>query len=173
VGRWIASFTRRGFLARAAALLAAFAASLPFARAALAVRKIAIPLDKVPDIKEVGGGVVLTLKGHKVMLIRKSETAVSAIHPACKHKKCQVLYKAGWNEIRCKCHGSKYDLDGKVQNPPAKEDLNAYPASLEAERIILELPDEPLPEPAEPPDDAKEGEKDGAQAEPVQPNAAP
>lgn len=146
---------RRGFIQRLLALLAALSIPGLWSRTAWAAKKVAIPLSKVESLKEIGGGAIITIKDIKVLLIRKDETTVSAIHPACKHKECQVLYKKEWGEIRCKCHKSKYDLSGKVMNPPAKEDLALFPAKLDGDRIILELPDAPPPPPKEKADDGE------------------
>lgn len=146
---------RRGFIGRLLALFAAISIPNLWSRASWAARKVAIPLDKVGPLKEVGGGAILTIKDIKVLLIRKDEQSVSAIYPACKHKECQVLYKKEWGEIRCKCHKSKYDLSGKVMNPPAKQDLDVFPVQFDGSRIVLELPDTPPPPPKEKADDGE------------------
>ena len=82
---------------------------------------------------------IFVVRDEQILLIRKSENAVVAINPECRHEKCQVLYQKDWGEIRCKCHGSKYTLDGKVINPPATKDLFYYPVKLKDQRILLIL----------------------------------
>lgn len=98
-----------------------------------------IPLAKVPKLQEVGDGVLLKIKGKKVLLIRKSKTEVSALNPTCRHKACDVLFKKEWKEIRCDCHGSVYSLAGEVKAPPAKENLWAYSAELQGDELLLNL----------------------------------
>jgi cytochrome b6-f complex iron-sulfur subunit len=52
---------------------------------------------------------------------------------------CVVAYSAGENKINCPCHGSQFDLDGHVVHGPAPHPLEAYAATLEAERIVVTL----------------------------------
>lgn len=109
------------------------------AHAATGGATVAIPLDKVPPLQEIMGGALLKLKGLQVLLIRTEQTKVSALDPECRHKKCRVLYEKEWGEIRCDCHGSRYDVQGHVINPPAKRNLRRYTAELQGDRIILNL----------------------------------
>jgi len=102
-------------------------------------KKVAIPLKKVPDLRETGGGALIRLKGKSILLIRTNEDTVAALDPVCTHKACDVLYKKDWGEIRCDCHGSTYDVQGRVTNPPAELNLSWYRTTLEQDRIVLSL----------------------------------
>jgi len=138
-------YSRRAFVRRLLAVGTMLGWTLRRARAAEAPPNISIPLDKVPPLQEVMGGVLLKLRGRKVLLIRTDKMQISALDPECRHKKCKVLYKKEWGEIRCDCHGSKYDVRGKVIYPPATKDLRHYPVRLDGDQILLNLtpvPDE-------------------------------
>ena len=104
-----------------------------------ATQPLLLPLSRIPDLARVGGGAIIKLKGKFILLIRKDENTIRALNPACRHQQCQVLYQPDWKEIRCKCHGSKYDLDGKVINPPAKLDLERYAAVIAGDNLSLVL----------------------------------
>ncbi len=58
-----------------------------------------------------------------------------ALNPTCSHRGCTVDLKDG--ELVCPCHGATYDLDGKVTQGPAREDLGVYQVRLEDEDILL------------------------------------
>ncbi|NKB23197.1 MAG: Rieske 2Fe-2S domain-containing protein [Kiritimatiellae bacterium] len=112
----------------------------PLTRAEEDFPKITIPASKMPSqLKTEKGGVMLKIKGKKVLLIRTGPKTMSALVPECTHKKCQVLYKREWGEIWCKCHGSKYDIYGNVIKPPAPKNLPQCPITFTDEKIVLEL----------------------------------
>lgn len=129
---------RRAFIVGAGASLAALVLLPP--RTARAAKK-AVKLDSAPDLKEVGGSVIVKLGDTRVLIIRDAEDAVHAVSPECKHKKCDVRWDRESGFIKCKCHGSRYDVGGVVQNGPAKENLDAFPAELKGERVVITLPE--------------------------------
>ncbi len=48
--------------------------------------------------------------------------AVFALSSICTHRACKVQVQDDLTFL-CKCHGSRFDLDGKVTKGPAKRDL--------------------------------------------------
>lgn len=138
-GRQETSRERRSFLGGIWVLILSGAGALVGPRTALAKKKISIDLAKLPALKEVGGGVLVSLKKKKVLFIRVSDAKVAAIAPVCTHEKCAVLYNKKWGEIRCDCHGSSFTKTGKVKTGPADKDLPTYPCSLENGKVIVEI----------------------------------
>lgn len=110
-------------------------------RVAFSAKKLAVPLDKVPDLRKVGGSVIIKLKGEKVLFIRDAKDSVRAVNPVCTHQECLVGYAPEKGKIACSCHGSHFELSGKVLNGPATAPLKAYPAKLEKDRIIITIGD--------------------------------
>jgi Rieske Fe-S protein len=128
--------TRRVFL-KMMSLAGAAAALLP-GRAAQA-KKVGVPLAKYEALKNIGGQVMLEIKGETVLLFRVDDTTVKAVSGICTHKKCKVAYNHDKKKIGCKCHKSHYSLDGVNEDGPAPKPLKKYDATLEAERIVLDL----------------------------------
>ena len=61
----------------------------------------------------------------------------------CTHLGCSPLYKPGENKFFCACHGSNFDLAGKVANgSPAGANLKVPPYRFEDENTLIvgELP---------------------------------
>ncbi|HTM67735.1 MAG TPA: FAD-dependent oxidoreductase [Candidatus Binatia bacterium] len=89
-----------------------------FLRGALPSEVAAIP---------AGSGDVIRLRGRRVAVHRTKEGKVMAVSPVCTHLGCTVR----WNQARtswdCPCHGSRFDVDGKVLNGPATEPLASVP----------------------------------------------
>jgi Rieske Fe-S protein len=48
-----------------------------------------------------------------------------------------VAYKKGVNRIECPCHGSRFDIEGKVLKGPATKDLKGYDAELKDQHIVF------------------------------------
>lgn len=63
-------------------------------------------------------------KSSGVMLV-SHEGKLIALSTKCTHKNCNVLLKE--DTIACKCHGSRFDTDGKPTKGPAKAALFRYP----------------------------------------------
>lgn len=126
---------RRNFLQTLLAGVGAAAATLfsPVSNA----KKLGIKLDSVPALKKVGGSVIVKLNGKQIMLIRVSDKSIKALSPTCTHQQCFVGYNPGKKRLDCKCHGSSFDLTGKVLFGPAPKSLPSYSASLDGNRIIV------------------------------------
>jgi len=54
----------------------------------------------------------------------------------CTHKKCKL--KARPEGFSCSCHGSTFDVDGKVTQAPAKKDLPRHPVRVENGRLLVD-----------------------------------
>jgi len=128
---------RRGFLAGAlATCMALLARPLRAAKA----KKVALPFAKLEKLHEVGGSMVLKLKGHEVMLVRDSKESVRAFDPTCTHEKCRVAFTRETKRFDCGCHRSSYDIDGHVLRGPAPKPLLRFPSELRGDRVVITLP---------------------------------
>jgi Rieske Fe-S protein len=87
------------------------------------------PLSQVPD----GGGVVLP--ADKVVLTRTGSD-VHGFSAVCTHLGCLVRDVVG-GEIRCPCHGSRYDATtGAVVQGPATRPLPAVAVAVEDGEVV-------------------------------------
>jgi cytochrome b6-f complex iron-sulfur subunit len=99
----------------------------------------AISLDQVKKLQTIGGSVLLKVEGSPVLFVRESEEKIRGVDPTCTHRKCTVEYNKKRNIFLCPCHGSQYDLEGKVLKGPAPKPLKNLDASLQSGRIIFTL----------------------------------
>ena len=132
------NLTRRSFfrtLAAAAMALVALPRSVAWAK----TKKLAIPLAKAEKLKAVGGWAVLKVKDMEILFMRDSETTVKACDAKCTHQQCPVKYNPEKKRIDCTCHGSAFEFNGKVVNGPATKDIKVYNATLDGDRIIVEV----------------------------------
>ena len=61
--------------------------------------------------------------GYPNMLVLLADGTVSAVSLLCTHVCCECQYIPSANEIACPCHGSVFDISGKLLQGPAYTDL--------------------------------------------------
>lgn len=72
-----------------------------------------------------------------IIIVRRSEKEFLVYSSVCRHKKCNVKFKKDKDIFICPCHGSTYDIGGKVIKGPSEKDIPAYKVKLAG--IILEI----------------------------------
>lgn len=122
-------------------IVAAMGAVLMWPARTARAGKLAIGLDKLSKLKEVGSSMTIKLKGRMVMFIRDSDDSVIGFDPTCTHQQCTVEHRAGSDKIECPCHGSIFDLQGNVLKGPAEKPLPRFETTLEDQRVIVDLGD--------------------------------
>ena len=87
-------------------------------------------LDDIP----VGAAISADADGGPILLVRTSETEVIGLSAICTHQQCTVA-PAG-DELVCPCHGSRYDLTGKVTRGPAPAPLSDFPVTVQNGNVV-------------------------------------
>jgi glycine/D-amino acid oxidase-like deaminating enzyme/nitrite reductase/ring-hydroxylating ferredoxin subunit len=72
---------------------------------------------------ERGEGAIVTVDGERAAAFRDRDGAVRAVSPVCTHLGCLVRFNDAERSWDCPCHGSRFDLDGRVIQGPAVKDL--------------------------------------------------
>ncbi len=72
-----------------------------------------------------------------VIIIHPSENQYVALSSICTHQGCTVAYNASTNELPCPCHGSRFNINGKVLNGPAQRDLKKYTVKVDGSELII------------------------------------
>jgi Rieske Fe-S protein len=72
-----------------------------------------------------------------LVVVRKDATTAVAFDAHCTHQQCIVNPDVANNRLACPCHGSTFDLNGNVINPPATRPLSMLPATVEADGIKI------------------------------------
>jgi len=112
--------------------------------ASRAANSTAFDLDGIEELKEVGGfkiikDVTIDNVTTNLIIVRKSEKEFVVFSAVCTHKKCNVRFKSDLNKFKCPCHGSMYDIDGVVQNGPARGNLTKFKAELDGKKLIVSV----------------------------------
>ncbi len=67
---------------------------------------------------------------HKQLLINGADTTINLIRPTrprCPHLGCALRWNSLEHSWDCPCHGSRFDVDGKLLNNPATDDMKRHP----------------------------------------------
>lgn len=88
---------------------------------------IPIALDDHPELEAEGGSIVVQNADVfiDVNLLHLGEERYAAIWRICPHGACFVELYAARAAFECPCHGSRFDLEGRLQLGPAEVGLRA------------------------------------------------
>jgi cytochrome b6-f complex iron-sulfur subunit len=62
-----------------------------------------------------------------------------AMNLACTHNGCATNWDGKAKAFLCPCHGSSFDVTGKVIKSPAKKPLASYPVVLQGKKILVQV----------------------------------
>ena len=62
---------------------------------------------------------------------------LTAVDPTCTHAACTVGWEPSTKTFLCPCHGSEYEVDGKVQKGPGKNPLKTYAAKIQGNSVVV------------------------------------
>lgn len=60
-----------------------------------------------------------------------------AVNPTCTHQGCTVGWQAEQKAFVCPCHGSKFEMNGKVITGPATTPLPTYEVKVEENSVLV------------------------------------
>ncbi|MBI4553175.1 MAG: ubiquinol-cytochrome c reductase iron-sulfur subunit [Candidatus Latescibacteria bacterium] len=91
------------------------------------------------ELAEVGGAIHVkpSRLSDPLLLIRTGAEEYRAVSTICTHLGCQV--RKTRLALRCPCHGSVYDFEGRVINGPAKQSLLAYAVDVAGTTVTIHL----------------------------------
>jgi Rieske Fe-S protein len=103
--------------------------------------RLELPFAQYPELTERDGTLRLQVPGDEtpiyVLVTGPGEFAV--LSPICTHLGCTVEIEGA--VLVCPCHGSTYDLTGRVVRGPAERPLRRYPSRVtDAGVLIIDLP---------------------------------
>lgn len=89
---------------------------------ALALKKLRAPEKSLKNLKK-GEGAVVRLNGRDAAVYKDENGKIHAVSPDCSHLGCRLSFNPELKSWDCPCHGSRFDIDGKVIDNPALKNL--------------------------------------------------
>lgn len=77
------------------------------------------------DLEAVGPGEgkIVRVHGERLAVYRDERGQIHALSPVCTHLGCHVHFNPSERTWDCPCHGSRFDVEGKVLDGPATREL--------------------------------------------------
>ena len=88
-------------------------------------------------LRAIDGARVITVDGRRFLIVRTAETTFVVLSAVCTHAGCTVRYEAGSRDVACPCHGSTFELDGRVTAGPAQSPLDVFAARYDATNNLV------------------------------------
>jgi cytochrome b6-f complex iron-sulfur subunit len=101
--------------------------------------RLLVDIKLYPELENPGGGVIFELQDlpKPILLINVDGKKFNALSAMCTHMGCTVSLSK--NFILCPCHGSTYNLEGKVLRGPAQKDLKNYKLKKNNGRVEINI----------------------------------
>jgi glycine/D-amino acid oxidase-like deaminating enzyme/nitrite reductase/ring-hydroxylating ferredoxin subunit len=82
-----------------------------------------VPRPSDTEAIQPGDGAVINVDGDEIAAYRDEEGTLHAVSAVCTHIGCIVQWNGAEKTWDCPCHGSRFDVEGKVLHPPAVRPL--------------------------------------------------
>jgi len=83
-------------------------------------------------------GTITPFEQARFFLIRFADGGFLALSSTCPHLACVVGWDATRSRFACPCHGSEFERDGSVLNPPAPRPLDRFAVQIEKDRVKVD-----------------------------------
>ncbi|MBP1467854.1 Rieske 2Fe-2S domain-containing protein [Candidatus Chloroploca sp. M-50] len=83
-------------------------------------------------------GSVTEFPDGRFFLVRLADGGFLAVYRRCTHLGCAVSWQAAENRFACPCHGSYFDQEGDVENPPAPRALDTFAITITDGTVIVD-----------------------------------
>jgi menaquinol-cytochrome c reductase iron-sulfur subunit len=72
-----------------------------------------------------------------VWAVKQANGEVTVFSPMCTHLGCGYHWDGGAHQFKCPCHGSAFDVSGRVVGGPAPRPLDALPSKVDNGRLLI------------------------------------
>lgn len=91
----------------------------------LMLKKLKSPSKTASQLKN-GEGDIVNYNGKTAAVYMDENGAFHAVSPNCTHLGCRLSFNPDLKSWDCPCHGSRFDVDGRVMDNPALKNLEKY-----------------------------------------------
>ncbi len=91
----------------------------------LLLKKLKAPSKTVSRLRK-GEGAIVNYNGKTVAAYKDENEIIHAVSPNCTHLGCRLTFNSALKSWDCPCHGSRFDVDGRVIDNPSLKNLKRY-----------------------------------------------
>jgi Rieske Fe-S protein len=101
--------------------------------------RIVLPVVAFPQLHDVGGGLVGRSLGVRdpIAVGRQDASNFVAVTAVCTHMACTLAFNSLNVTLECPCHGSTFELDGRLINGPAVQPLRVLPTAFDGQMLDI------------------------------------
>jgi menaquinol-cytochrome c reductase iron-sulfur subunit len=92
---------------------------------------------QVEYVATVQDGYLETKTQKALWAVKQVTGEVTVFSPICTHLGCGYHWDGAGQQFKCPCHGSVFDVSGRVVAGPAPRPLDALPAKIENGRLLV------------------------------------
>jgi len=74
-----------------------------------------------------------------IWIVKRQDNTVSAYAPNCPHLGCGYRWSAADRRFKCPCHGSVFDINGKVLSGPSPRPLDTLEVKQEGGNVLVKF----------------------------------
>jgi Rieske Fe-S protein len=97
-----------------------------------------VAIARVGDVPS--GSAYRTTRGDQPLILTNDAGVIRTFAAVCTHEGCPLGWNANQRLIRCPCHGSAFDVRGRVVEGPATKALTELETVVDRERVLLAIP---------------------------------
>jgi cytochrome b6-f complex iron-sulfur subunit len=90
------------------------------------------------NVADFPPGSVTPFPAGRFYLVRQADGGFLAPYRKCTHLGCAVPWDQAQGQFVCPCHGSAFEADGQVLNPPAPRPLDRFPVTIENGEVRID-----------------------------------
>jgi cytochrome b6-f complex iron-sulfur subunit len=95
----------------------------------------------VGAVEDFPPGSVTPFNEGRFYLVRLDDGGFLALYRSCTHLGCAVPWDTEKRRFVCPCHGSEFEADGAVLNPPAPRPLDLFQVAIESGQVTVDTGD--------------------------------
>jgi cytochrome b6-f complex iron-sulfur subunit len=100
------------------------AAALPTVQGTVSNGTVTVTIDSSTPLAKTGSAAIVVFASGTLLVDHPSANTFVAVSSTCTHQGCTISnFDSGSNQFVCLCHGSRFDLSGKVVQGPANSNL--------------------------------------------------
>lgn len=101
---------------------------------------VTVTVDSSSPISKTGTAALVNFSGGSVLVDHPSANVYNALSSICTHQSCQITgFDTGSSQFICPCHGSMFDVNGKVTQGPAGRPLTKYSTQIIGTQLTIKV----------------------------------